>query len=416
LTRWISVGVLLVVCAVNASAQETLLLDRDRDPALDGARRVYADLSHASLRYGSLYLLSRFELSDLAIEPDFTPDSDNDLALSIVAGLPNRAYWHPSKKFALSGDVTPSLAFVDRDGLTTQKGYALRGDAHLLLNHIYVDVYGATADELGTLPAEVGGIGTSTNRTLGADAELKYSSKTSVLVTATDSEVRYPLDRLQPDKVPVDLYDNDTRHYRATMLHKTFPRVAFSLTGDRREWEFPNTRYSDARRNHVALGATYIVRRKSFRVEAGPASMTFADPTYRTFKGVIGQLSANVPVGKRWTFQSALNRDVTFSNYENSGYYVADFATIAANWTVTRKLSFQFSPTLGRLSYDVPVNGILREDRYRQILAGWTYSTPRFRGGFDIVHYARNSNAIPGDRSGIRLILRLSLTANRWFK
>ncbi len=415
--RWWTIGAVFVVCTAAASAQqETLPLDRDRDPALDGAKRVYSDVSHASLHYGSIYLLSRFELSDLAIEPDFTPEKSNNLALSIVAGLPNRIYWFPSKKFALSADATPSLAFVDRSGLTTQSGYALRGDAHLLLNHLYLDVHGATADELGPLPSEVGGIGTATSRTFGADAELKYSSKTSVLLTAAETDTRYPDGRLQPDLVPIELYDNDERRFRGTILHKTLPRVSLSATAERSDWDFPNSLYADARRDHVALGAGYVVGRRSIRAEAGPARLSSTQDGFHDYQGIIGRVRASAPVGRRWTVGSAVERDVKVSNFQNTSYYVTETGSLAADWVVTQRLSFQFAPTAGRLSYDVPVNGVARKDNYKQLLAGWTYSTTRFRGGFDVVYYERQSNVLIGESSGIRLIVRLSLTGSSWYK
>jgi hypothetical protein len=415
--RRIGVTVLTAVCATAALAQETLsVLDRNRDPALDGTKRVLADLSYASMRYRSIYLLYRFELSDIALDPGLVPSRDEDLKLSIGAALPARIYWVPSRKFALSADVIPGYGFAERDGLEGQGSYTVRADAHAMLNHLYLNAYTGRSNQFGPLAAELGGIGTVRRTMSGVDAEVKYSSKTSVLVTASNLENSYPETRLQPRDVDPSAYDYDENRLRATFLHRTLPRVSLNVSAEGSNFEFPRTDYKSAERRHLAVGATYTPGRRSFRAEAGPGRLTFSNPAFEDFNGLIGRLQATVPVGRRWTLQGAARRDVQFSDYFNNGYFVADELNGDATVILTRRLSASIRPSLGHHRYDTAVGGIKRRDDYQSVLVGWTYSLTRVRGGFDVGYFQRDSNVYDENASGIRLILRLSFTGNRWFK
>lgn len=404
-----------MVCASRAFAQDSVL-DRDRDPALDGTRRVIADLSYASLRYGSLYLLYRFELADVAVDPGLVPSREDDLKLSFGASMPNRVYWVPSRKFALSADMTPAYGFAERDGLQGQSGYAARGDMHLMLNRLYLNAYTTKADQFGPLPAELGGIGTAVNTATGVDAEVKYSSRTSVLMTGSRRSSSYPESRLQPGNVTPSLYDVEEDRARATFLHRTFPRIALSISAEGSNYELPRMEYRTAERRHMAAGATFTGGRKSTRVEAGPARLTFGRPPFRDFNGWIGHAYTDLPIGRRWRLTGRADRDLAFSDYVNNGYFVADEVATDLTYAATRRLSLHLRPTVGRHHYDTPVRGVLREDDYQSVLAGWTYSLSKVRGGFDVGYYQRDSNVFSENASGIRLILRLSFTGNRWFK
>ena len=101
----------ILAVSLALQAQEGL---RDRDPVLEGARKIASDLQAASFHYGPWYLLSRFTLSDLGYGQSYysgTGESSSS-GLSIGVSAPQRLYLVPSRRVVFAGQVVPQYAWV----------------------------------------------------------------------------------------------------------------------------------------------------------------------------------------------------------------------------------------------------------------------------------------------------------------
>ena len=403
------VAILAVSLAVQA--QEGL---RDRDPVLEGAKKVASDLQAASFHYGPWYLLSRFQIADLGYGQQYFGGTSTGGGLSLAASAPQRLYFVPQRHMVFAGEVVPQYAWVQQSGKHNQFGYNTRGDAEMIFNHLFLDFYGGHANELRPQPGEINRVVTLKERQAGLSGELKYSSRTSALFSARYRDARYPLDRLQPDKIRDLLTDlNRTEHsYRISALHKTFPLTSIILAVEQSRYAFTNVPTRDAKREYAGAGFISDSGTGVFRFEAGPAHLTFKQPGLKEFSGVLVNANASHRLGDRWRIGATATRDLDFSIYGNNNYYVLDRLGVAGDWAATRRLTIRLTSELGRDLYDVSVNGQpLRRDRISWNAIGWNYALRRLRGGFDVGYYDRTTNVIDAERTnGIRTIVHLSFT------
>jgi hypothetical protein len=384
---------------------------RDRDPQLTATRSIVSDLQTSTFHHGPFYLLSRFRISDIGYDQQFFTASGGSNSLRLGIAAPQRLYFVPSKKVILSTEVIPSYAFLSRNGLANQFGYTVRGDAQFLLNHLYLDVFGVTSDDIRPDTAEINSPLTLKEKKYGVNGELKYSSRTSMLFSAIRREARYPLSRAQPVGKAVDLLDRDENNYRLALLHKTFGQTSLTLAGERSDYDFRRTTYRNGSRTYVAPGFLYDSGRTTIKGEAGPARLRFTQPGQKEFKGVLGTLGVGQKLAARTSLTASAARDLDFSLFANNNYYILDRAGAIVTYAATRRITLNAQQQFGRDLYEVPVNGILRRDRITYSAVGWLYSRRHFSGGFDVGHFKRTSNDPLGDREdGIRLVLHLSLT------
>src|SRR5207244_535075 len=127
------VAAVIAVVSLAAQGQEGL---RDRDPVLQGAKKIASDLQAATFHYESFYFLSHFELADLGYGSQYsTPTGRSKNGFSIGASAPQRLYYVPSRRIVFSGEVVPQYAWVHESGSHNQFGYSTRADAQFILNH-----------------------------------------------------------------------------------------------------------------------------------------------------------------------------------------------------------------------------------------------------------------------------------------
>lgn len=405
-------GILAISLAAQAQ-QEGL---RDRDPVLEGAKRIASDLQSATFHYGPWYLLSRFNLTDLGWGQQYYLGTGKTSGggITLAATAPQRLYFVPHRRIVFAGEVTPQYGWIQQNGTHNQFGYSTRGDAEFIFNHLFLDFYGGQANELRPQPGEINRIVTVKERTAGASGEIKYSSRTSALLTARYRDARYPFNRLQPADVRDLLAGLDrTEHsYRASLLHKTFPLTSIILAAEESDYAFTRAASRDARRHYAGAGIVADSGDGVFRIEAGPGRLTFKTPGQKEFKGMLANFSASHRLGERWRIGATGQRDLDFSIYPNNNYYIVDRIGAAADWAATRRLRLRFVSEFGRDLYDVRVGLLpLRRDRLAWNAIGWEYTLRRFRGGFDVGYYERTSNVPNVDEtSGIRLVAHLSFT------
>lgn len=404
------VAAIAATCAV-AQAQEGL---RDRDPVLQGAKKVATDLQSATAHYGPWYLLSRFQLSDLGYgQSYYTPTGDQSSGFSIGATAPQRLYFVPSRRVVLSAEAVPQYVWVDK-GDASQFGYTTRGDAQFIFNHVYLDLFGTRSNELRPQTGEINRVVTVKERQAGVSGELKYSSRTSALFTAAYRDGRYPPDRLQPAGVRDALFtlDRTEHNYRLSVLHKTFPITSVILAGEQSEYAFVRASSRDAKRQYFGAGIVADTGEGTLHLEAGPGRLTFKQPGQKEFSGILVNASASRRLGERWRIGAALHRDLDFSIYRNNNYYILDRVGVSADWAVTRRLSMHFISDYGRDMYDVRFGTEpLRRDTISWNAIGWDYGVRRIRGGFDVGYYQRTTNVLDAEETdGIRMVVHLSFT------
>lgn len=403
--------VIAAMMAVPAAAQvQSSQQMRDRDPDLEGSKRLAAELQEANFHSGPFYLLSRIRLSDAGFtESASLPAGDASGGFSISVEAPNRFYYVPHKKTIFTFELTPAYSFLGTGDDRGQFGYTARADAHLLLNHLYLDVYAMREDALRAHVADVNSLVTLRNDEAGFSSELKYSSRTSALLSVRMRDIAFPSDRLQPDLIPVNLLDRKETNGRVAFMHKTFPLTSLFVAAEGSEYDFDRASYKNSRRTWLGAGAIYNAGRTTIRVEGGPAKLEFDDPDERDFSGIIASLRAQRSNGRR-TYFASVARDLGFSVYAFNNYFISTTATAGVSHVATRRITLRAATTYQWDDYDVPVDGQDRRDTISFSSVGAIYAFRRLNVGADVGYYERTSTFGGDEDSGIRTVLHLSFT------
>jgi Putative beta-barrel porin 2 len=404
---------IIIFGTLFASAQQDQRL-RDRDPDLDAAKALWASLQQANFHAGPFYWSSRLRISDAGFtETGYLPTGDQSGGLSLTVEAPNRFYFVPRKKVIFTADVNPSYSFFTEGERGRQFNYSVRGDMHLLLNHLYLDVYALRADQLRAHVADINRLATAREDEFGVGGEFKYSSRTSALFSVRLRETAYPRDRFQPDPdpehIPIEVLDREERNGRVALHHKTFPRTSLFVAGERSDYTFPNKADYASDRTYVGAGFLFDAGRTQVRLEAGPTRLQFDDPSQPDYQGVTGNLRVTRGNG-RWSYYFNGGRDLGFSIFVNNPYYIATTAAVGVDHVTTRRLTLHARSVYERDEYDHPVLTQTRTDDISFTSAGFTYAIRRARVGADIGWYERDSTAFGDKDSGIRYVLRLSFT------
>ncbi|HET7434473.1 MAG TPA: hypothetical protein VFN10_07135 [Thermoanaerobaculia bacterium] len=390
---------------------QTPVVDRDRDPALDASKRLAADLQKANAHSGEWYLLSRIRLADIGYSQSFyVPTGDTGGGLSVAVEAPQKLYFVPHKKVALSAEFNPGYAWISNGDRRGQFMYNARADAQFLFNHLYLDGYVQRADALRARAGDINRLVTARETETGLNGELKYSSRTSLLFEASLAQLTYPRrNRLQPSNIPVELYDRDTTRERVSLNHKTFPHTSLYFAGEHAKYDFHNAGYKNSERTYGAAGFRFRGTRWGLSAEAGPARLTFDDPAQHDYSGVFGELTASIE-GKKKSLAATLQRDSDFTLMANNNYYILTRASATYEYAATNRLTLRATSNGERDDYDVPVSGHIRRDTIQFHALGWRYALHHWRGGFDVGYYQRRSTFAGDEDDGIRLIVDLSFT------
>ena len=401
--------ILAAVIPILVSAQATQRM-RDRDPDLEGSKKVAAELQQANFHSGSWYLLSRIRISDAGFSESATlPTGDQSGGLSLSLEAPNRLYYVPHKKAILSLEATPGYTFFGNSG-TNQFNYSARADAHFLFNHLYLDVYGLRQNQLRAHVADINRLATVRSDEAGIAGEAKYSSKTSALFNIRLRDTEFPQGRYQPQDVPVEQLDRREKNARLSLMHKTLPLTSFFVAGERSDYSFDyRAAARDGKRTSFSGGAIWNPGRTTVRIEAGPVKLDFDDPSQRDYSGVAGSLGITRNAG-RTLYNFSLDRDLGFSIFVNNNYYIATTAYAGLTRSLTRRVSLRAGTAYERDDYDVPVNGVDRRDDISFTSAGFIYAFRHLNVGADIGWYERRSTIGGEEDSGIRTVIHLSFT------
>jgi hypothetical protein len=401
---------------------------RSRDRTFEASEVLAADLRRARLHSGPFYLLSDIQFSDLGYESQFFfPTSEQGGGLTFVVSAPQKLYFVPARKTIYSVTVVPEYAFFNRNGNGNSPwSYLVRGDAHFLLNHIYINAFALQSNRLQALSGEINRIVTQRDETAGVTGEGRYSTKTRVFYTFAARRTTYPRSRYQPSDLISDVpnirgnifeLDHRERNARLSLLHHTFPLTSLTLAAEANKYTFPNSSERDATRRYVAPGFQFDSGRTTIKGEAGPAVLHFSTPgPSPDFHGVVGNFAVGHRISAKTNMTLAADRDVDFSIAEGERYYVGDRALFALDHQATRRLSLRFSSTVGRDVYPIatlnPANAQLarRHDEFSFTAVGWRYTLRHIKGGFDIGYYQRRSNFEIDEQNGIRLAIALSLS------
>jgi len=404
-----------LLISFSAFAQSTTGL-RDRDRDLEGAKKVVGEIQKANIHSGRFYMFSRIRLSDAGFSEDvYLPTGDVRGGVNLRVEAPNRLYFVPHRKVVFSVDATPAYSFLGARRSTTgvrsksgQFDYALRGDAHFLFNHLYLDLYGMQNDQLRAQVADINRLATNRENEVGIGGEMKYSSRTSAFFTARFRDLSFPSGRVQPTDVPVNLLDRTEKNGRVSLHHKTFPLTELFVAAEGSKYEFDRATYKNSTRRYYGGGFLRSAGRTTLRVEAGNARLDFEDPSQRNFSGLTAEAVLSRATG-RWTTTLGANRDLGFSIMEANNYYISSAAHLALTYVATHKLTLRGGVAGERDDYDVPVNGVRRRDTLTFSSVGFIYTFTRLSAGLDLGWFTRESNFTEDD-SGIRWVLHLSFT------
>jgi hypothetical protein len=399
--------VALVPVAVSAQSSQRM---RDRDPDLEGSKKLAAELQQANFHYGPFYLLSRIRISDAGFsETASLPTGDQQGVISLSIDAPQRFYFVPTRKSVLTVELTPGYSFFRGEGREGQFNYTARADAHFLFNHLYLDVYGLHEDQLRAFVADINRLATVRTDEAGVLGEIKYSSKTSALFNLRFRDSEFPTSRFQPQDVAVNQLDRREKNGRLSMMHKTFPLTSLFIAGERSDYSFDRDATRDSTRTYFGGGVIYNSGRLTMRVEGGPAKLDFDDPAQQDFSGITASFEASRSTGRR-TLTFNLDRDLGFSVYGANNYFVSTIARLGLNHVATRRLTLRTGTTLERDDYEVPINGVEHRDTISFTSVGFLYNVHRFVLGADVGWYQRQSNVGIDEDAGIRTVLHLSFT------
>lgn len=400
----------LLVCAFATilSAQEGL---RDRDPNLAITRKIASDLQSAAIHDGPFYIISRLQLADIGYDQHFFVPTDSPKGLKWAVSAPQRFYFVPTRKVVASVEFAPSLALVHDGGLQHQFGYTSRADLQFIFNHVWLDLHTDLMNDLRAKTGEINSVVTQKELNLGAQGEVKYSSRTSATYKADWTRTRFPTSRLQPSELVdlLPLLERSESDYRVAVKHATFPLTTITVAGEASKYTFDRTASRDAKRAYAAIGADYDNGPTSARIEVGDEHLDFQDPAQHDFRGALGNATFNRAFGARTVLTLNAVRDIDFSIYLNNNFYVADRVGGTIDYAASRRLTLRLLSQNGRDRYKTPVNGILRRDSISFNGVGWSYSRRHLQGGFDVGYYERTSNIHLDESHGIRLLIHLSL-------
>lgn len=398
---------------------------RSRERTFEASETLAADLRRARIHSGPFYLLSYLQFSDLGYENQFFfPTSEQAGGLSLAVSAPQKLYFVPAKKTVYALTFTPEYAVFTK-GAANAWGYLVRGDAHYLLNHIYINAYALQSNRLQALSGEINRVVTQREETAGVAGEFRYSSRTRALYALSTRRYTYPSSRFQPDPgdlrhILIDnLADLDRRenNARLSLLHHTFPLTSLTLAGEWNRYDFTVAKDKNSVRHYVAPGFAYDAGRTTIKGEAGPSVLHFTtDGAVPDYRGWAGNFQLTHRLNGKTSLAAAVDRDVDLSIALGERYFVADRGTISLDRQATRRLTLRLSSTIGRDRYPVtvfdPQLGIFgrRNDEFSFTAIGWRYTMRHARGGFDIGYYQRRSNFGIDEQSGIRLAIALSLS------
>ena len=382
---------------------------RDRDRDLEGAKKVLGEIQQANIHSGRFYMFSRIRISDAGFTEDYyLPTGGVRGGVNLRVEAPQRLYFVPHRKTVFTLDAVPSYSFLKSGNRSGQFDYTLRGDAHFLFNHLYLDAYVNLADQLRAQVSDINRIATQRESESGIGGEMKYSSRTSAFFSARYRDMTYPGNRIQPEGVPVNLLDRTERNGRLSLHHKTFPLTTLFVAAEASDYEFKRATYKDSSRRYVGAGFIRASGRTSFRVEAGETRLDFTDPARLDYSGITGEATLSRGAG-RWNTTLRGARDVGFSIFADNDYYISTSGRLAVDYAATRKLTLRGSTTRERDDYDIPVNGLFRRDNLSFTSIGFMYNFRRLSFGVDAGWFIRDSNFLSDD-SGIRWVIHLSFT------
>jgi hypothetical protein len=400
--------------SMSAGAQQSQTL-RDRDPELAAAKKIADDLQQANYHRGAFYLMSRIRLADAGYtEAGVIPTAETAGGFSLSVEAPNRLYFVPRKKTVYSVEVVPGYTWFSEGERQGQFNYRARADAHFLLNHLYLNLYTQRADQLRAHVADINRLATARENETGVAGEIKYSSRTSALFILRRRDLSYPGNRIQPvnassDPIPVEVLDRSENNVRVSMHHKTFPRTSLFVAGEASDHDFRNKESYSSRRTYAGGGFLYDTGRTRLRVEAGPAKLDFQDPAERDYSGITAEVGASRDAGRR-RFYAIGARDLGFSIFLGNPYYVSTTAALGLDYRRNPRWTLHARTTAERDEYETPVEGRYRTDEISFTSLGFTYNPRRFAVGLDVGWYERDSTAFGDTDSGIRYVIRLSLT------
>jgi hypothetical protein len=386
---------------------------RDRERSFSASQEIAADLRKAHFHHGPFYLLSTFQLSDIGYDSSFyVPTADRQSGFRFGIQAPTRLYIVPQKKTIYSLTFRPEASFFGH-GKSVVWGYQARADAQYLLNHLYLDFYTQSADQLRADVAEIARLLTEKAASTGVSGELKYSSRTSMTFNASTGKSNHPQNAIQP-ALPVQLLDRSEHDYRLTIHHKTFPLTALFLATEYSDYSFSDAVFKNSVRKYAGAGFVNDSGRTVTRFEAGEGQLNFFRPGQHDFQGALGNLSSSKKFGRSTTGTLAVSRDVDFSIFAFNNYYIADRFSGVWAWDATRRLQLTAQAALGRDLYETPVSGphgfLKRRDVFTFPSVGFTYGFARLRGGLELGYVRRTSNFDINLDHGMRLLFRLSLT------
>lgn len=386
---------------------------RDRDPDLEGAKKVAAEVQRANFHYGPFYLWSRLRISDAGFSESFyLPTGDHGGGVSLTVEAPQRIYFVPHKKTVFSAEIIPGYSFIRSEDKNGQFNYLTRADAHFLFNHLYLDAYASRASQMRSYSADVNRLVTVADKEAGVTGELKYSSRTSTFFAARFREAEHPEDKINPDPEdrPVALLDRQEKNGRVAFHHKTFPLTSLMAAAEISKYEFDFTEHKDSTRRYVGAGALRSSGRMAIRLEGGPVQLDFDDPTQEDYEGLTGTFGVSRSAG-RWIYGFNADRDLGFSILAGGNYYVANRARVNATYSATRRLTLRGQTTVERDVFEQrDPEGNQRRDTIHFSTLGFLYTIRRVQLGTDVGWLNRTSSFEGDEDEGIRWTLLLSFT------
>lgn len=400
---------------------------RDRNRDLDAKEKIKKDLLAAQLRFGRMFILSKFQVGSPTLEqlgnvswevdqPLYVPGTEkNDFALYLRA--PQKIYYVLNRKMLFSVDAAPSYLYYLRAHQFRDFGWLLRGDLHFVFNRLYLDFYSGGSDQLWRSTSELRTLVPERQSNWGGRSELLVSSRTQLTFGGAKREYRYGnVDLGTFFFRDIGQLARTENEYDFQIKHQTFPVATMALGGSVTHVNFDDPTVSDAKETQGYIQYRRQDSHTTIVIQPGFAKLDFDDPSLDRYSGAVGYATMDVQKKQRWTFGLSAERRLEFSLFGRNDYYAADRAGIHASKYFGRRIQLLASVEEGRNRYFVPTpvtttgDEAIRLDKLTYESLGFTIRIARIETGLTVGHWQRDSNIAGFDDNGIRLLLHLSFS------
>ncbi len=361
-------------------------------------------ISDAPWHFGPFHIQPRLVISNAGVDSNvFYSPSDPVKDYTVTAGPAATVYVPIHRKFVLSASGSPQYVWYSKTERERTWNYYFDGAAQLSLKNVFLSLEGKYSDARERWNTEIDirprrketGYGGSLLVNLAHRTSLSFAYRTAEydyesVVFGDDFDVRDRLNRQER-------YANVSAYYQASSQRRFFLDFEYGQY----EFEFAGAAtLKDSRSGAAYAGLEFspLGRRVRGRLRLGYKRFDIRDPEGVDYRGLVGDTQLSVRLARPVVIRGSYARDVRFSLWYSSPYYVESRPGAGASLYVFRFLRFDYDYSFGRNDYPLtqevePGVEVKRRDDYEIHSAGvYVRLVKNTALGFVASWWARDSN------------------------